>query len=84
MKANLDCTLDVLTYIYHNLDELERIRLSDIMISCNYCREELVDTLNRMIRDGLIEVQPTYTGDKLPVVVDITAEGVELMRKLVK
>lgn len=37
-----------------------------------------------MITDDLIEVQPTYTGDKLPVVVDITVEGVELMRKLAK
>lgn len=84
MKANLDCTLDVLTYIYHNLDELERIRLSDIMISCSYSRDELVGTLNQLITDGLIVVQPTYTGDKLPVIVDITVEGVELMRNLAK
>ena len=84
MKANLDCMRDVLTYIYHNLDELERIHLSDIMISCSYPREELVGTLNQMITDGLIEAQPTYTGDKLPVVVDITVEGVERMRNLEK
>ena len=37
-----------------------------------------------MITDGLIEAQPTYTGDKLPVVVDITVEGVERMRNLEK
>lgn len=84
MNANPDCIRDVLCYIYNNLDELERIRLSDIMISCSYSREELTDTLNRMIRDGLIVVQPTYTGDKLPVVVDITVDGVECMRKLAK
>lgn len=84
MKANLDCMRDVLCYIYHNLDELERIRLSDIMISCSYPREELVGTLNQLLRDGLIVVQPTYTGDRLPVVVDITVEGVERMRKLSK
>ena len=84
MKANLDCMRDVLCYIYNSLDELERIRLSDIMISCSYPRDELVGTLNQLIRDGLIVVQPTYTGDKLPVVVDITVDGVECMRKLAK
>ncbi len=84
MKANLDCTLDVLTYIYHNLDELEQIHLSDIMISCRYPRDVLVSTLNRMIRDGLIEAQPTYTGDRQPFVVDITADGIICMRNLSK
>lgn len=84
MNANPDCIRDVLCYIYNNLDELERIRLSDIMISCSYSREELVGTLNQLLRDGLIVVQPTYTGDRLPVVVDITVEGVERMRKLSK
>ena len=84
MKANLDCMRDVLCYIYHNLDELERIRLSDIMISCSYPREELVGTLNQLLRDGLIVVQPTYTGDRLPVVVDITADGIICMRNLAK
>ena len=84
MKANPDCMRDVLTYIYHTLDELERIHLSDIMISCSYPRDVLVSTLNRMIRDGLIEAQPTYTGDRQPVVVDITADGIICMRNLAK
>ena len=82
MKANLDCMRDVLSYIYNNIDDMEKIRIDDIVAACKgYSKDELLHTLDHMVKIGLVTVLPI---PRKLVVVDITSDGITCMRNLIE
>ena len=81
MKNNLDCMRDVLSYIYSNIDEKEKIMLTDLTAACkDHTKEELESTTKHLIKSGMITVMPV---PRL-VITDITADGITCMRNLME
>ena len=85
MKSDIDLLRKILLLSYHLLDEKDAVTFDDINDAPElegYDRQSIVDALNRISRNKFVVLQPTFRGDRQPLIVYVTYNGCMFVRNM--